>query len=144
MLTRKQSIWSPPIFRVRTQERKPSYPKVQDGFHFGTSLAVSQVQHMYFYKLNNSTAKYLPKISGEIFPCRDLYEMDYGSCIHHTQPKCPSVDECIKPPWSVHFLEYSPAIKSTTTWMNLKCITWGKCRKERVGQTERVAWKHMH
>ena len=41
---------------------------------------------MYFYKLNNSTAKYLPKISGEIFPCRDLYEMDYGSCIHHTQP----------------------------------------------------------
>lgn len=86
VLARKQSLWSAPILLVRTQEGKPAFPKVQDGFHFGASLAVSQVKHMYFHKLNNSTAKYLLKISGEVFPCRDLCEMNYGSCIRHTQP----------------------------------------------------------
>ena len=86
VLARTQSLWSAPILLVRTQEGKPAFPKVQDGFHFGTSLAGSQVKHMYFHKLNNSTAKYLLKISGEVFPCRYLCEMNYGSCIRHTQP----------------------------------------------------------
>ena len=40
------------------------------------------------------------------------------------QSKCPSADECVNKMWSVHTIEYYPAIKSNevhaTTWMCLK------------------------
>ena len=44
------------------------------------------------------------------------------------QPKCPSVDECIKEPWYICTMEYYTAIKEkeilplVTAWMDLESI----------------------
>ena len=44
------------------------------------------------------------------------------------QPKCPSLDECIKQPWDIYTMEYHSAIKKkkilsfATVWMDLENI----------------------
>ena len=44
------------------------------------------------------------------------------------QPKCPSIDECIKKLWYIHTMEYYSAMKSNTfesvlmKWINLEPI----------------------
>ena len=54
------------------------------------------------------------------------------------QPKCPSVDECIKKWQCIYMLEYDSAIKkneilpSATTWMDLKGIVLSE-----ISQTEK-------
>ena len=54
------------------------------------------------------------------------------------QPKCPSVDECIKQLWDIYTMDYYSALKKKkilpfeTTWMDLE-----KCMLSKISQSEK-------
>ena len=54
------------------------------------------------------------------------------------QPKCPSIDECIKKLWYIHTMEYYSAIKRNTfesvlmRWMNLEPIIRNEVSQRKI------------